>query len=192
VLGVLADPARRLVVLLGDPGSGNSTLARYVTLALAGGDAADTALGRLDDHVPLLVELRSYIQLRDRCETFVDFIDHLARTEKLGLERDLLDRHLRQDDRAVVTFDGLDEVFDPRERETRRPADRWLRRGVPEGPGDRDLAQRRLSAVHADRRRVRPLHASDLDGDGSRSSCASGTPSRCTTARRRPSSDASG
>src|SRR5215475_2294846 len=116
-LSVVADAAGQHVVLLGDPGSGKSTLARYLTLALAaGGGGGEDALQRLDGYLPLLVELRSYVQMQDQA-TFLEFVDHLARTEKLGLEREPLDRYLRHDGRTLVIFDGLDEVFDPRRRD---------------------------------------------------------------------------
>jgi hypothetical protein len=114
---VVANPSNRLVVLLGDPGAGKSTLARYLVLSLASGDVPD-ALGTLSDHLPLLVELRGYARMRHRCDTFLAYLDHLGRTDGLGLDATVLDAHLRDDGRAVVVFDGLDEIFEPHDRET--------------------------------------------------------------------------
>lgn len=114
---VLGSPEQRTVVLLGDPGSGKSTAARYLALALAGGHP-DDRLAALTDHLPLLVELRSYVTLaaEGRCQSFVDYLDHRAHTDGLGIDRTALLRHLTLG-RTVAIFDGLDEVFDRRRRE---------------------------------------------------------------------------
>jgi predicted NACHT family NTPase len=63
------------------------------------------------------VELRTYADPEWRDRTFLDLIDHLHRVENLGLSRPGLETFLRRGGRAVVVFDGLDEVFDPRLRE---------------------------------------------------------------------------
>lgn len=114
---VLGSPEQRAVVLLGDPGSGKSTAARYLVLALAGGHP-DERLAALSDHLPLLVELRSYVTLaaEGRCQSFVDYLDHRAHTDGLGIDRTALLRHLTLG-RTVAVFDGLDEVFDRRRRQ---------------------------------------------------------------------------
>jgi hypothetical protein len=115
---VLGDPEERAVVLLGDPGSGKSTAARYVALSLAGG-VADERLQALAGHLPLLIELRSFVTLmaEGRCDSFVDYLDHRAGIDGLGIERAALQRHLVEDGRAVMILDGLDEIFDPPRRE---------------------------------------------------------------------------
>ncbi|MGH3903851.1 MAG: NACHT domain-containing protein [Pseudonocardiaceae bacterium] len=115
VLQVLTEPGQQRLVLLGDPGSGKSTLARYLVLALAG-ESAKGPLAALAGWLPLLVELRSYAEARWRDRTFLDLIDHLHTTGGLGLPKHMLDTFLRQDGRAVVIFDGLDELFDPQLR----------------------------------------------------------------------------
>ncbi|MFI6759216.1 HEAT repeat domain-containing protein [Micromonospora sp. NPDC050417] len=114
---VLGSPEQRTVVLLGDPGSGKSTAARYLVLTLAGGHP-DDRLATLTDHLPLLVELRSYVTLaaEGRCQSFVDYLDHRAHTDGLGIDRTALLRHLTLG-RTVAVFDGLDEVFDRRRRQ---------------------------------------------------------------------------
>jgi hypothetical protein len=104
VLEVLAEPAGRLAVILGDPGSGKSALARYLALA-----AAD------EQTLPLLIELRAYAA--DPTETFLHLLDRRHTQDGLGLPRDVLEKHLRGGGPALVVFDGLDEIFDARARE---------------------------------------------------------------------------
>jgi HEAT repeat protein len=120
VLDVLTERGNRLVTLLGDPGAGKSTLARYLLLCVVEG-AGDPRLGAaLEQHLPLLIELRAYAGLRaqGKCDTFLGFLGYLGRTEGYGLTEQGLDSYLRRGGRALVIFDGLDELFDPAERET--------------------------------------------------------------------------
>src|SRR5215475_2902479 len=128
VLDVLAGPAGRRLVLLGGPGAGKSTLARYLVLSLAGttdgdpaGSATDAnaqtgALQELAGSLPLLVELHTYADPRWRQGSFLDLIDGLYTSEDLGLPKDLLAGYLEAGGPAVVVFDGLDEIFDPKLR----------------------------------------------------------------------------
>ncbi|MET9730145.1 HEAT repeat domain-containing protein [Streptomyces sp. NPDC006458] len=117
VLQLLAAESAQRIVLLGDPGAGKSTLARYVALALAETTDADSDLAPLAESLPLLVELRAYADPRWRTGTLLDLVDRLHHTNGRGLPKDMLDGYLRAGGRAVVIFDGLDELFDPRLRE---------------------------------------------------------------------------
>ncbi|MGW1173257.1 HEAT repeat domain-containing protein [Kitasatospora sp. NPDC002543] len=110
VLSVLAGPRGARVVLLGDPGAGKSTLARYIALTLV--QDADGPLAALDGLVPLVVELRQYAEGQWRERTFEDFLDHRQAVAGMSLPGPEL-RQLLSRGEAVVVFDGLDELFDP-------------------------------------------------------------------------------
>ncbi|MFJ6167589.1 HEAT repeat domain-containing protein [Micromonospora orduensis] len=115
---VVGDPGRRTVVLLGDPGSGKSAAARYLALALAGA-CDEPRLAPLNRHLPVLIELRSYAAHRGdgRCDGLIDYVGHRHQQGLTGIEQEVLESYLRQGGQALFLFDGLDEVFDPAQRE---------------------------------------------------------------------------
>ncbi|WP_338315577.1 NACHT domain-containing protein, partial [Streptomyces bohaiensis] len=120
LLTVLRTPQHHKTVILGDPGSGKSTLGRWLALTLiTNEDLGDNLTGRL----PLIIELRRYADDQWRESTFEDFLAHLHYTEGLSLPPAAL-RTVLASGRALVIFDGLDELFDPefRERATQRIA----------------------------------------------------------------------
>ncbi|WP_461110592.1 HEAT repeat domain-containing protein [Streptomyces calidiresistens] len=115
VLEVLGNERNDRLVILGDPGAGKSTLARYaaLTLTCGGGALPESLAGRL----PVVVELRRYAQEEWREKPFEEYLDHLYDTEGMCVPRRVL-APLLASGRALVIFDGLDELFDPAIRET--------------------------------------------------------------------------
>ncbi|WP_167599264.1 NACHT domain-containing protein [Chlorobaculum sp. 24CR] len=104
--------ARKLVIL-GDPGSGKSSLIRY--LALRWANIAEPAL-RDTQPVPLVIELGPYGRWPyDGQKSFIRYLEE-------GLvwhswPHGLLDRLIGQNGRVVLLLDGLDEIFDVTTRE---------------------------------------------------------------------------
>ena len=100
--------AGRKLVVLGDPGSGKSSLIRYLALRWAG--IAEPTV-RDTQPIPLVVELGAYG--RWRCDRRKDFIRFLE--EAPGWHEwppGLLAKLIAQPGRVVLLLDGLDEVFD--------------------------------------------------------------------------------
>ena len=113
ILEMMNAPEPLLLVILGDPGSGKSSLLQYLAL-----DWAEKPLNELPLHpLPLLIELRRYIRYRshDNRASVLDFL-HAGSAAICHLDQRHLDEWLKAG-RALVMFDGLDEVFDPAVRE---------------------------------------------------------------------------
>jgi predicted NACHT family NTPase len=101
------------VVILGDPGSGKSTLLQYIAL-----NWARTPLNTvIEQPIPLLIELRTYIRNRDsgECKDFLEFF-HKGCGIVCRLNQHELHERLRTG-KVSVMFDGLDEVFAPAKRD---------------------------------------------------------------------------
>ncbi|EDN70327.1 signal transduction protein with Nacht domain [Beggiatoa sp. PS] len=125
VLTTVAKPENNRLILLGDPGSGKSTLARYLLLSVL--EKAFEVLENLEGfnwmqvftgHLPLLIELRNYIGevVAKNCIGFLEYFHYLGKTQGYTLNHLALKEQLKTRP-ALVIFDGLDEIFDPHERD---------------------------------------------------------------------------
>ncbi|MFM9048235.1 MAG: NACHT domain-containing protein, partial [Cyanobium sp.] len=97
-------PEHKHLVILGDPGSGKSSLLRY--LAVRWAQHSDTS------HIPLLIELRQYIRSKqgDECKDFLDFV-HRGSQWVGHLDQLELVSWLEQG-KVILLLDGLDEIVD--------------------------------------------------------------------------------
>jgi predicted NACHT family NTPase len=118
VLELVDDPAKSSregskLVILGDPGSGKSTLLQHIAVRWAELSTQELEKQRL----PLLIELRKFAreQADKDCNGVLDYL-HKGSNAVCHLDQHRLDEVLRTGE-AIVMFDGLDEVFDPKQRE---------------------------------------------------------------------------
>ncbi len=115
-------PENRRMVIVGDPGSGKSTVCRYLAFSLVSPTEGEARLReRLPEFVPFLIELKDYVgfcheEQKPECRTFVDYLNYLGSVRGFHLRREDTNRLLRAGLSALLVLDGLDEVFDPDER----------------------------------------------------------------------------
>jgi predicted NACHT family NTPase len=113
VMEVLGDERIERIVILGDPGSGKSSLLRYLALRWAMGE--DSNLLR-SLQLLLLIELREYDHWQ--CSSGKSFVRYLheAQTWHRLNQLDLAPK-LKEQGAVILLLDGIDEIFDLARRE---------------------------------------------------------------------------
>lgn len=113
VLEVCDDDRIERLVILGDPGSGKSSLLQFLALRWA---RIEDPTQLYTEPLPLFVELREYD--RWQCASGKSFVRFLHEGQTWHrLNQSDLDRKLRVHGATVLLLDGLDEIFDPARRE---------------------------------------------------------------------------
>ena len=105
--------SRNYLVILGDPGAGKSTLLQFLALNWA----SSKLTNYFNQKIPILIELRNYVRQVEAkyCKEFLEYLHHAPGTI-CHLNQIKLHEQLQQGN-ALVMFDGLDEVFNPAQRE---------------------------------------------------------------------------
>ena len=114
----------RAQVIVGGPGTGKTTLLLYMMLRAIKSEALESGLPAPEQGaaVPFLVDLREY--LLSGASGFVDYlVKNCAAKNHFQAHVQEVEAVLREGTRALVFFDGLDEVFDPANR--RRVVDQF-------------------------------------------------------------------
>ena len=109
------------LVILGDPGSGKTTLAKYLVVALVDSLPELAALSAVRA-IPVRVPLQKYAEYRHRYGdvgiSILDFLRDFAKTELQidSLGEDFFQYYLERK-KGLLIFDGLDEIFNSHLRE---------------------------------------------------------------------------
>ncbi|NES22370.1 MAG: NACHT domain-containing protein, partial [Symploca sp. SIO3E6] len=104
--------SNRYLVILGDPGSGKSMFLQYLALNWARSPLDNV----IELPIPLLIELRTYSRDRNsrECKDLLEFFHKgnvICRLNQHQLQEKL------KAGKVLVMFDGLDEVFEPTQRD---------------------------------------------------------------------------
>jgi hypothetical protein len=113
VIDVTADTELKRIVILGDPGSGKSSLMRYLALRWA---QIENVQLRAMQPLPLLMELGAYGRWQcDGKKGFLRFLEEASNWHPW--DHGALQQLVKLPGRAVLLLDGLDEIFDVKTHE---------------------------------------------------------------------------
>jgi len=126
----------RLAVVLGDPGSGKTSLLKYLAMRWV------EAAGAAQEPLPIWIDLKEYVQERKGILTFVE-----SGCASFHLDARALEQRLKQG-QAVIYLDGLDEIFDG---PTRGSVMEEIAALAASYPGGRMVLTSRIIGYEADR-----------------------------------------
>jgi len=120
---LLSSPADRpaRIVVLGDPGSGKTTLSRFL-VTLAAGAITMSGVDQSTEPLPLRIAFRDFVDRR-RENPSLSLLEYLELQAKIELSLPLPKNFLKkaiEEGQAVLLFDGLDEIGSAENRETMR------------------------------------------------------------------------
>lgn len=110
ILNTLIDKNR---IILGNPGSGKSTLVKYIMFLIATNRKVFSNSETINDIIPFRIELRKYLKHKknNNCTIIGYLKDSLQSEYQLELQNYNLENLIKEYN-TLVFFDGLDEIFD--------------------------------------------------------------------------------
>jgi formylglycine-generating enzyme required for sulfatase activity len=146
-------------VVLGDPGTGKTTLLKHLLLAATDPTAGPGRLGLPPQTVPVLIELRS---LRDPAAGLRAAVTEAVERTDPSLDAAGFALELLRRDHLLVLADGLDEIADPTQR---AEVSRWIEEVVSILPRSTFVVTSRYAGYQEDARlssRFLELHVREL------------------------------